>query len=73
MPLQQNEEPNMIWWILGTVFLFVGFLGYCSCIMAGRADDQMEEWIKGKEIRSPLPLQLPRPDLRVVSSREASA
>lgn len=38
-----------MWWVIGVVALFIIPFGYCSCVLARRADDQKDEWITRKE------------------------
>ena len=38
-----------MWWIIGTVAFLVMLFCYCSCVLAGRADDQKDEWMSRKE------------------------
>ena len=38
-----------MWWVIGTVALFIMLFCYCSCVLAGRADDQKDEWMSRKE------------------------
>ena len=38
-----------MWWVIGIVALFIVLFSYCSCVLAGRADDQKDEWLSREE------------------------
>ena len=38
-----------MWWVMGAVAFLVMLFCYCSCVLAGRADDQKDEWMSRKE------------------------
>jgi len=38
-----------MWWVIGTVALFIVLVIYSSCVLAGRANDQMDEWMSPEE------------------------
>jgi len=38
-----------MWWVIGAVALFIMLFCYCSCVLAGRADEKKNEWLSRQE------------------------
>jgi hypothetical protein len=41
-----------MWWVIGAVASFIVLFCYCSCVLAGRADEKKNEWLSQEEERT---------------------
>lgn len=37
-----------MWWIIGVVAAFIALLAWSACVVAGRADRDLEQWLDEK-------------------------
>jgi hypothetical protein len=38
-----------MWWVIGARASFIVLFCYCSCVLAGRADEKKSEWLSREE------------------------
>lgn len=38
-----------MWWVIGALASFIVLSCYCSCVLAGRADQKKSEWLSREE------------------------